>query len=164
MKRCGKAGAALAALALLGAAAAEAGTGTAAATGTIGLSGVVSASCTVRVSDAGIDLDVLRGETARTVATITETCNDFGYTISFSSLNRGRLVGPSPGDGTARAAVPYQISYDGRASDLGSPLAVWRLLPSWWGRTHPVSLTLPATPQALAGTYSDTITVAIVGK
>jgi spore coat protein U-like protein len=138
--------------ALLGAAPAEAQTA-----GTIRLAGVVSTTCTLAVADAGPSLDIVRGESARAVATVTETCNANDYTVTLSSLNQGRLVAPG-------AAVSYTASYDGQSAALSAPLAVRRTKHSRQGRAVTLYVTLPPTAQAVAGSYADTVTVAIAAR
>ena len=137
----------------------SAGSAMAAPSGTIRLEGTVSAQCTVAVTDANQQLDITGGETGKQVGTVVETCNSSGgYTVTVASANGGvlRTAGGASG-------VGYTLTYDGSARGLSSPLQVERE-GAQFGRVVPVLVSLNPAPNAVAGTYADTITITISGR
>lgn len=125
---------------------------------TIQLRGVVPPSCSVSVSATSATVDIARGQSLGTVASVEERCNAAGgYVVSVSSQNGGQLVG---GDG---ASVPYSLFYGDAGAGQGGRLTAER------GTTGDVrrstlAVTLPASPQARAGEYEDTVTISIAAK
>jgi hypothetical protein len=142
----------------------------AASSGTLTLSGTVAAKNDVTIAPNGTNnttLNILTGETGKNVATVTETSNDLnGYKIQMYSANGGQLQLA----GQSSVQTAYQVSYAG-ASYVTPPLAASPVtvknVSSLNGLTStPSAITVNVTayPTALAGTYSDTVTFAIVGN
>ncbi|TWB41722.1 spore coat protein U domain-containing protein [Nitrospirillum pindoramense] len=149
------AAAALIAAASLAAAPAFAAAG---ASGTIQLNSTVAQTCTVAVTDAGAQLNILSGSNAVTVGSVVETCNDgAGYQISVTSANGGTLKS----NATGAQPVSYTPIYDGQSS--GSSVNVVRSS-AQFNKTATVAVTVPANAQAIAGSYTDTLTITIQGK
>ncbi|MDZ5649286.1 spore coat protein U domain-containing protein [Nitrospirillum sp. BR 11828] len=149
------AAAALIAAASLAAAPAFAAAG---ASGTIQLNSTVAQTCTVAVTDAGAQLNILTGSNAVTVGSVVETCNDgAGYQISVTSANGGTLKS----NATGAQPVSYTPIYDGQSS--GSSVNVVRSS-AQFNKTATVAVTVPANAQAIAGSYTDTLTITIQGK
>lgn len=141
-----------------------AGAAEAATTGTLNLRGTVNASYSIQVTEdaggANLNLDILNGETDRVVADSREKSNNpTGYKISASSTNGGLLK-----NGTVDQ-VAYTIKY-GSSSDITlttTPQTVYTspALTSPADNTQSVSVSFPAKPTALAGIYTDTVTLSI---
>ncbi len=126
---------------------------------TLDISGTVAAQCSVSVTDLGVSLDLVNGETSRNVASISETCNDpNGYTVSFSSAD-GQLNGPTGFD------EGYTINYDTlSAADLAAAAqSVAHAAPAW-NSSNNLQVNLAGNSQLAAGTYTDTITISIAGQ
>ncbi|MEA1649306.1 hypothetical protein UAJ10_09775 [Nitrospirillum sp. BR 11164] len=131
---------------------------TAAASGTIQLNSTVAQTCTVAVTDAGTQLNILAGSSAVTVGSVVETCNDgAGYQISVSSANGGTLKSSA----TGAQPISYTPIYDGQSS--GSSVNVVRSS-AQFNKTATVAVTVPANAQAIAGSYTDTLTITIQGR
>ena len=91
---------------------------------------------------------------------VVETCNSgSGYNITLSSANAGSLK--SSGGGTP--SVGYTVSYDGQSGSLGSSLQVARSS-AQFGKNAALAISIPANSQAVAGSYSDTVTITIAAK
>ncbi|MDG3440686.1 spore coat protein U domain-containing protein [Nitrospirillum amazonense] len=139
-------------------AAAPALAATAAASGTIQLNSTVAQTCSVAVTDAGTQLNILTGSNAVTVGSVVETCNDgAGYQISVSSANGGTLKSSA----TGAQPISYTPIYDGQSS--GSSVNVVRSS-AQFNKTATVAVTVPANAQAIAGSYTDTLTITIQGR
>ncbi len=126
---------------------------------TLNISGTVAAQCSVSVTDLGVSLDLVNGETARNVASISETCNDpDGYTVSFSSTD-GQLNGPTGFD------EGYTINYDTLSTaDLAAAAqSVAHAAPAW-DSSNNLQINLAGNSQLAAGAYTDTITISIAGQ
>jgi len=149
---------ALVAAALLGI---TAGTAMAAgASGTVQLKGTVALSCTVAVTDLNQTLNLTGGESNKQVGTVVENCNSgTGYNITVSSSNGGTLT--APGNGTQ--PINYTASYDGQSGSLSGSLVVARQN-AQFNKSAALSVTIPANAQAIAGSYSDTVTITIASK
>ncbi len=131
-----------------------------AASGTIRLQGSVAVNCTVAVTDLNQSLNLVQGETARQVGTVVENCNSgTGYTISVSSANNGQLTST----GTGTVPIAFTLGYDGQSSNLSSTLELNRS-GAQFGKNVPVTVTIPAASDRIAGTYNDTITVTIAAR
>lgn len=144
--------AATAAATLLFGAAAEAST-----SGTIQLKGSVAKTCTISVSDVNATLDIVGGENSRSVGTVVENCNSgSGYDITITSANSGALR-------AGNATVNYSVVYDNQTQTLGSPWTVNRNS-AQFGKQVTVGVTIPARPNAVAGSYTDTLTIQIAAK
>ena len=107
-------------------------------------------------------LNILDGEINRLVATVVETSNNpKGYRILVSSANGSRLVHTTQ----PRATVPYTLSYGGApAVTLQKFNQELKRVPSVDGlvtNTSEVRVTLDKLPQALVGTYNDTVSISI---
>ncbi|MDG3444449.1 spore coat protein U domain-containing protein [Nitrospirillum amazonense] len=131
----------------------------AATSGTIKLNATVAQTCTVAVTDAGATLNILSGSSNVAVGSVVENCNDgAGYTITVASANNGTLKSSA----TGAQAISYTTSYDG-TNGSGASFAVTRS-GAQFNKTSAVSVTVPANAQAIAGSYSDTLTITIAGK
>lgn len=126
-------------------------------TGTIRLNGTVQAACTISVTDAGVQLNVTGGETNRQVGTVVENCNSgSGYRVTLTSANAGALKNGS-------AAVSYSVSYDNQQGNLTGAMTVER--PSVaFGKQSVVAVSMPANATAVAGAYSDTLTITVAAR
>ncbi|MBP2311040.1 spore coat protein U domain-containing protein [Azospirillum soli] len=146
---------ALIAAALAGAAVAPA---IAATTGTVKLSGTVALNCSVAVTDLNQALNLVGGESARQVGTVVENCNSgTGYSISISSANGGLLKNENSG------SVSYRVGYDGQNNNLTGGLSVTRST-AQFAKSVPLTVSLDANGNAIAGNYSDTVTITIAAK
>ncbi len=110
-------------------------------------------------------LNITGGESSKLVATVAETSNNLtGYKIQMSSANASKLVHNT--DNTK--STPYTVSYaGGSAMTLTSTAQTVKTVNSLTGlttATSNVNATVTALPTAVAGTYQDTITVAIVAN
>lgn len=134
-----------------------AGATEASTSGTIQLKGSVAKACTVSVSDINTTLDISGGESSRSVGTVVENCNSgAGYDITITSSNAGALR-------SGNEAVNYTLVYDNQSQTLGSP---WTLTRSGaqFNKQVTVGVSIPAKPNAVAGTYTDTLTIQIAAK
>ncbi len=110
-------------------------------------------------------LGITVGSSNLKVATVTETSNDKdGYDIMMSSTNGGKLVHTV--DNTKNTT--YQLSYNGGAmvSPTTTPTKVKEVtsLTGLTTATSNVNVTVTSAPNAVAGDYTDTVTLSIVGK
>lgn len=137
----------------------------AADTGTLILSGVVLSSCNLVITPNGSNnttLNITGGEVSKLVANSLETCNNLtGYKINLKSANAGEL---------RNAVVPslkttYTLTYGGQTV---TPTTNYQevknvtVLNAPAIATSAINATVAAYPAAMAGTYSDTVTVQIV--
>lgn len=133
----------------------------AATTGTLLLSGTVAVNyeLTVAAQTGHNALNILAGESNDLVGIVTEkTNNPTGYKIKMSSANAGLLK-----NGTIDS-VSYTISYNGATAvtpSLTPTLVKTVNTAAPGGNLSNVSITFPAKPLALAGTYTDTLTFTI---
>lgn len=135
--------------------------GPAAAQGTVRLAGSVSPNCNVQVQDAGATLNVTGGSTLVKVGSIKEYCNDKdGLTLTFTSVNRGALVGETG----FRAS--YDVSYASTSNwrALSAPYVVTRSNKRTNEPWRDLYVRVPASAQAHAGAYRDTVTVTIAAR
>lgn len=134
-------------------------TASAAASGQIELRGSVGAVCEIIVTDLGVSLDLVNGESARVVGSVEETCNDpDGYTLSFASDNSGSMNGPLD------TAVGYTFNYDTiNAASLSSDQALARPGPQF-GLLNDVAVNITGQSNLPAGLYSDTIVISIAAN
>lgn len=131
-----------------------------ATSGTIRLQGTVALACTVSVTDLNQSLNLVQGETNKQVGSVVETCNSgTGYSITVTSANNGTLT--STGNGTQ--PIAFTLGYDGQSSNLNSGLQLTRSS-AQFDKTVPVTVTVPAASNRIAGTYNDTITVTIAAR
>ena len=140
----------------------------AASTGTLKVSGTVAVVNDLVVTPNGTNnttLNITAGESAKNIASVAETSNNgAGYIIQVSSANAGKLVHST--DNTK--FTNYTISYGGSsyAAPNANPTTV-KTVSSLNGLTtqsSAVSTNVTAYPSAIAGTYSDTITLSIVAN
>lgn len=137
----------------------------AASSGTLLLQGSVSVVNDISVAANtanNTSLNILAGESGKNVATTTETSNNLnGYVIKISSVTAGELRNTSD----ASKKTTYKISYDGATAV--SPTAggvVVKTVSSLSGLTtdtSAVAVDVTAYASAPAGTYEDTLTIAI---
>jgi hypothetical protein len=139
----------------------------AASSGTLTISGTVAVinDIVVTPNASATQLDIVNGETGLSVAGVAETSNNLnGYKITMASANNGQLVNGS--DSAIKTA--YKVGYDGASSvALTTAATTVKNVSSLSGLTtanSDVKVDVTALPSALAGTYSDTITVAIVAN
>lgn len=110
-------------------------------------------------------LDIVNGETARLVATVTETTNNpTGYRIDMESVNTGQLI---HNNGTSQTA--YTIAYDGAAAvapgAVGTPVAVKTVagpIAATVTATANVEITVNPGGALPAGAYTDTLIFTMV--
>lgn len=127
------------------------------ATGTLRLKGNVTQVCTVEVRDMGTDLNLVNGSNTVPVGEVTENCNSgTGYTITLSSQNEGKLT-----TGTG-AQVPYTVNYDG-ATGGAHGLQVNRD-GARFDKKSTLAVNVNGNAQAIAGNYTDTVTITIAAK
>lgn len=132
----------------------------ASSSGTLVLTGVVPSTfnLTVTPNATASALDITGGEVNKLVAVVNETSNNnAGYKIQFSSANNGLLK-----NGTIDS-VTYQLSYNGGTAVTPTLVAatVKTSNAAAFGVNNNVNITFPAKPNALNGTYTDTVTVTI---
>ena|ERR1035437_3599133 len=136
--------------------------------GTLVLSGIVAVFNSITITPNGTNnstLNIASGAADVNVASVSETSNDgLGYKITVQSANGGFLENTT--DATKKTA--YTLSYDGAAMSSPTTSAVMvKNVSSLTQQTTDVSIvtvTVTALPTALAGTYSDTVTFAIVAN
>lgn len=146
-------------LAISGLAGLFANPASAAASGQIELRGSVGAVCEIIVTDLGVSLDLVNGESARVVGSVEETCNDpDGYTLSFASDNSGSMNGP------LNTEVDYSFNYDSiSAASLASDQSLARPGPRF-GLQNDVAVNIAGQSNLPAGQYRDTITITIAAN
>ena len=130
----------------------------------LNLAGVVPVSCSIAIAATAkaTSLDLKTGEQGVTVGVITENCNSSaGYTVAISSQTGGQLRSVA-GDATA-PLTSYTASYDDATGSIASGLSTTRKS-AFFGRTGNLVVSIPANAQAIAGNYSDSITVVIAAK
>lgn len=129
------------------------------ATAKLDLVGKVALNCTISVTPTAkaASLDLKTGESNTSVGVVTEDCNSgSGYTVAMTSQNGGKLVS---GDVNAL----YTASYDDATGSIASSLTATRSK-AFFGRTGNLLINIPANAQAIAGNYSDNITLVIAAK
>ncbi len=133
-------------------------------TAQIDLRGTVALNCTISVSPTAkaTSLDIKAGEQNAAVGVVTEDCNSgSGYTVAIASQHGGQLRSVAD-DGSAPLAN-YTASYDDATGSIASGLTATRN-GAFFGRTGNLLVNIPANAQAIAGYYSDSITVVIAAK
>jgi hypothetical protein len=136
-------------------------------TGTISLSGTVVEVNYIEVfqSELAMNLNVTEGETAATVATVSEHSNSpTGYTIYMNSVNDSNLVNISD----MTKATDYMVSYAGGAMmSLGTTDSAVKVVGPLDGLTtadSDVVLAITGNMSASPGDYTDLITVSIAAN
>lgn len=140
-------------------------TALAASSGTLLLQGTVNVvnDIVVTANTANnTSLNITAGETGKNVATVTETSNNLnGYKIKISSATGGELRHTT----NAAQKTTYKIGYDGAASVTPTVAGVVvKNVSSLTGLTtdsSDVTVDVTAYANAAAGTYQDTLTIAI---
>lgn len=138
----------------------------AADTGTLTLSGTVALVNSITVSASGnTSLNIVSGSTNTSVGSVSETSNNpLGYKITASSANAGQLVNTA--DNSKKTG--YTFSYNNASAiSLGNNATIVKTVNSLSGQvtnSSPVKVNVQAFSSAPAGTYSDTITLAIVAN
>ena len=130
----------------------------------IDLRGNVALNCTIGVTPTAkaTSLDIKGGEQAVSVGVVTEDCNSgTGYTVAITSQHGGQLR--SVADDASAPLASYTASYDDASGSIASILTATRN-GAFFGRTGDLRVTIPANAQAIAGNYSDSITLTIAGK
>ncbi len=135
--------------------------------GPLALSGVVVAvnDITITPNANATTLNIINGESAKSVADVSETSNNLtGYSISMRSANASKLVHSVD----SSKSTSYKISYDGGlAISLTIADQEVKNVASLAGLTTVSSnVKVDVTPYATApaGTYSDTITISIAAN
>lgn len=140
-------------------------TALAASSGTLLLQGTVNVVNDIVVTPNtanNTSLNIVAGETGKNVASVTETSNNLsGYKIKVSSPTGGELR-----HGTdATKKTTYKIGYAGAATVTPTTAGVYmKTVSSLSGlttATSAVTVDVTAYAAAPAGTYSDTLTIAI---
>ncbi len=125
--------------------------------GSINLRGTVQSVCTISVTDSNQSLNIVGGESNRQVGEVVENCNNgTGYNITVSSATGGNLR-------SGNNNVAYTLRYDTQNGPLTSAMTVQRAQAEF-GRRSTVGVTIPATANAIAGAYSDTLTISISAR
>mgnify|MGYP000930911352 CR=1 FL=1 len=128
----------------------------------LNLLGVVPVSCSIAIATTAkaASLDLKAGEQSVSVGVVTETCNSGnGYTVAITSQHGGQL---RSGDASAPLAS-YSASYDDATGSIVSGLAASRN-GAFFGRKANLVVSVPANAQAIAGNYSDSLTIVIAAK
>lgn len=124
--------------------------------GSITLRASVPAICSIGISNNSATLNITGGQSNFAVATVEERCNAAsGYTVSLSSKNGGQLS-------TGTAGVAYTMQY-GDSAGSGGAISADRAV-SGDTRQTVLSVSVPASPTAVAGDYEDTVTISIAAK
>jgi hypothetical protein len=137
----------------------------AASSGTLNLQGTVAEIMDIVVTPfntANTSLNITGGENNTKVGTAVEKSNRLGgYKIKISSPTGGELR--NTGDVTKKTT--YKIGYDGAAAVTptvsGTYVKTVSALTGLTTYTSDINATVTAIPNAAAGTYQDTLTVAI---
>ena len=130
----------------------------------LNLKGVVPESCSVGIVETldATTIDILAGETGIKVATVTETCNKpTGYTVLMSSASGSKLV-------FGASQFPYTLAYGNSTYKTITvvPLMM-KSVANLTAKTTTASdilFTMVGQPNALSGTYVDTVTITIQGN
>lgn len=131
----------------------------------IQVSGTLSATCSATVpGDQTINP---ASNQPQSIGTTGLQCNFAGIpTLRFWSTGSGKLVAASsPANGNVAQSLPYQLIYDGTVvgqltGNSGSALPINRSVSPGTQRQGTVSIQI-GTPASVAGTYTDTIFLAV---
>ncbi len=123
------------------------------------LSTTVDSVCTIESNSSSFSPNLVAGEAATTIATITEVCNDMdGYTVSFSSANSGVLQNSD----VAAQQKDYEISYNDISEMQLNSDRTTTYFAGTESNAVALQLHLAANTGVLAsGTWSDTITATV---
>lgn len=143
------------------------GSAHAASSGTLLIKGIVGLvnDIVITPTAAATTLNITGGETNTLVASVAETSNNLlGYKIQMSSLNASKLIHTV--DNTKLTS--YTVSYNGGAAVTltTTPQTVKNVasLAALTTANSNVNVNVTALATAVAGTYQDTITIAIVAN
>ena len=141
--------------------------GFAATTGTIGLTATMAENTAVTVTNVtAVTLGTVI--TNQQVASVNELSNKFGgYTLTMTSANSGKLVAAGITD-TVTYSLTYgatsgsatAVTYVGGTATLSTPATKSTSIS---GVTNNMYISIPGTWYS-AGTYTDTLTLTILGK
>ncbi len=128
--------------------------------GSIGLRGGVPVDCALFINQSSQTVDIVNGVSNLTLGSVGERCNSgTGYTVTISSANGGVMLSQGA------QAVPYSIQWhDTGLRSLTTPVVMSRGGARAYLTTRSFRVTVPAQPQALAGVYTDTITMTIAAR
>ncbi len=140
----------------------------AALSGSVTLTGAVPALCAIVVlPSAGATgiTDISAGDTNRTIATVTETCNDpDGYTITMVGANSGNHTGKFV-DSVSGAQHAFTITYNGSAVPIGGVVTNTSGPGIGLARTVRITYGVDTSLPSTAGfTYGETLTFTIAAK
>ena len=141
---------------------ANSGVGTA-NTAKLDLMGVVASNCTIAITPTAkaSSLDLQRGETDAVVGNVTENCSStLGYTVSITSQNSGQLRSA----GADAPLVNYSARYDDATGSLAASGLDARRNRAAFNYQRSLLVSLPANPQVVAGSYSDSVTFVIAAR
>ena len=133
-------------------------------TAQIDLRGSVALNCTIGVTPTAkaTSLDIKGGEQGVSVGVVTEDCNSgTGYTVAIASQHGGQLR--TVANDASAPLANYSASYDDAVGSIVSGLTATRN-GAFFGRTGDLRVSIPANAQAIAGNYSDSITLVIAAK
>lgn len=134
---------------------------------TITLNAVIRPTCTIAaVADpqaTNIDLSTTQSNLA--IATITETCNNNGYTVTVSSQNGANKGQPEMVGTVLNGAMNYSVSYGGTPVTFSGGQATALDISSRQPTTRrPVAISFTGNPGLASDSYTDILTFSIVGK
>ena len=132
-------------------------------TAKLDLLGVVASNCTIAITPTAkaSSLDLQRGETDTVVGTVTENCSSTrGYTVSITSQNGGQLRS----GGATAPLVNYSARYDNATGSLAASGLDTRRNQASFNYQRSLLVSLPANPQVIAGSYSDSVTFVIAAR
>jgi len=140
----------------------------AASTGSLTLSGSVAAVNSIVIAPNGSNntsLNIAVGETGKLVATISETSNSStGYIIQISSSNGGELRHSVDPNKKTTYTVKYGSGSYGTVSTTPTTVKTVASLSALTSTDSDLLVNVVAAPNAVQGSYSDTINLAIVAQ
>ena len=149
---------------------------TAPAPANVEISATVPRLCDIKLPTGSVSVDLVGGQTAKSIGSIDATCNfsgtdggpgglaTSGLVISVSTTNGGLV---NPADATKR---PYDIivtDFNGSTWPVAASTTAYNWGGDSWLTTantlvsRPVAVSVPAAALTVAGTYSDTVVVAV---
>lgn len=131
------------------------------ANGNVALKGAMETICFVQINQTYTNsIDLVKGTGSLTIAKVGEKCNlGNGFTVMVQSANGGSLVD------TSGNKVPYTIRYDNSGDkSLAAPVVLTRTSAKRTVSTKNFNVKVPAKADAVAGSYTDTITVSIAAR
>lgn len=124
------------------------------------LRGTIDPNCYVQITPMPRILNLVEGTGNTTVASVGEMCNSgSGYTVVLASQNGGALTS-ARGD-----RIDYTVTYNGvTRRSLATPVTITRNAAVTSMQTRSFNVQFPANPRAIAGDYTDTISVTIMAR